>query len=160
MSLDISRFAMTAAQQAIATKHRLPAERRAALAREHGEAYAAEYEDGYNASVAEGVVKGAREERERCRAILESPEAQGRREAAVIMATETDMPADVARRMLAGLAKATGLAARMMGLTPLNLDPEDPDPAAASRAGNFGWDDVATDMNREAGVRRPGPDAR
>jgi len=161
MALDISRIAMTAAEQQTIAKHHLSAGRRAAIAREHGEAHAAAYERDFNAGVAEamlpelrkGHADGAKLERERCRAIIESPEAKGRYSAAVLLATETDLSVSMACRTLASLGKVGGLEARMMGFTPLDLDPEQPQGSAA--AGNHGWDDVAALVNREAGVAKP-----
>lgn len=50
--------------------------------------------------------------RERIMLILESPEAKGRRDMAIYLATETDLPADVAIAQLRGVASVHSIAAR------------------------------------------------
>lgn len=70
------------------------------------------FEQGRAAGYAEGFQKAASTYRERVRAILESPEAQGREVAAQHLAFETEMTPSAAVAALAGIARGASIGAR------------------------------------------------
>lgn len=55
---------------------------------------------------AEGIAQAAVETRQRCKAILKSPEAKGREDMALTLAFETDMTAEAAIGTLAAMPRA------------------------------------------------------
>lgn len=108
----------------------------------------AEHTNALNAAVATARTEGATAERDRFVAILALPEAQGRTEAALHMATTTTMSADQIKPVLAGLPMggklATSVPANGLGLVV--------DKPLTTEAVAGSWDKALT----RAGAKLPG----
>lgn len=118
-------------------KHRLSPARRAAIAAEKGEPYAAAFEESFNAAKAEAMTAGAQAFRERCRQIILSPEASGRSATAKTLALDTDLSVEAARNLLASLPANPFEAPTISGVL--------------SNAPATAWDEIASDLNAKTG---------
>ncbi|MBY0298084.1 MAG: hypothetical protein K2X71_18970 [Methylobacterium sp.] len=150
MPFDIAKLQATEDEMRIISKHFLSKEKKASIVRENGEAWAGAYEASYNESVAEAMLPamrmGAADERERWRQVLDSREAKGKRQAAIVLLGETGMEAPQIRQILGALKADDGVLARMDAREPLVLDAEAPQ-QHAQQSGGGGWDDIAASLN-------------
>lgn len=117
-----------------------------ASARTEATAAATAAQAGHEAAVTAARAEGAKAERERINAIVNSEEAKGRTATALHFAMNTELSAEAANAALAGVPKAA--AATTTDATGLYLEPGSaPNPAGAK--GDHGWGEIVSHMNKQ-----------
>lgn len=108
--------------------------------------------EGKAAGLEEGAKAGASAERERIKAILAHPEAQGRETAAQHMALNSELSVEMVAGVLAGVPKASSIGARQSDvLSNVAVDTgEGANAGAPAQNGAVAWDDIASRLNAEA----------
>lgn len=100
----------------------------------------------HDAAVVAARTEGAKAERERINAIVNSEEAKGRSATALHFAMNTELTADAVKTALAGVPKAS--AAPAPNANGLYIEPgQTPDPAGPK--GDHGWGDIVAHMNKQ-----------
>lgn len=110
--------------------------------------------EGHETGLAEGMKAGADAERDRIKAILNHPEANGREASANHLALNTTMSVEDAAGVLAGVAKSSSISSRAAETVSFAaVAAEGVSKDVPNQKGAAAWDDIANQINAEFGRR-------